>query len=53
MRKSLAEKQEGGQDQSGSKKSAGERLKKQTYKRKKAAEIFGRMACSSLIKFFW
>lgn len=35
MRKSLAEKQEGEQDQNGSKKSAGESLEKQTYKRKK------------------
>lgn len=48
MRKSLAEKGEGGQDQNGSKKSSGERLQKQTRKRKQAVETFGRMACSSL-----
>lgn len=53
MRKSLAEKWEGGQDQKGSKKSSGERLKKQTCKRKEAAETFGKMVCSSLIISFF
>lgn len=53
MRKNLAEKGKCGQDQKGSEKSSGERLKKPTYKRKKTAKAFGKMACSSLMKCFW
>lgn len=50
MSNSLGEKGEGGQEQKGRKKSSGERVKRQTCKRKKAIETFGTIACSSLIE---
>lgn len=51
MRNSVGEKGEGGQDQKGRKKSSGERVKRQTCKRKKKSiETFGTIAHSSLIE---